>query len=135
VSLLTILAFLDSVTVCYQFTGDATIDDKSEIAKVTDSSDAASATEKRSKLTISANNPALNDELKCAATWTGTNAKAIETKSNVNAIGASIGANTFTDGYTGDAVITCLVWGDSAPLSVTWKDDRDKVITNKANEV
>jgi hypothetical protein len=127
--------FLNSITFLQLFTGDTAIDDKYELAKVSDESDGASATEKKSKLTIPANYAALNDELKCVATWTGTNAKAIETKSDINAIGASMGANTFTDGATGDGIINCVVWGDSKPFSVTWKNEKEEVIQNKDNEV
>ena len=115
--------------------GDASIDDKYKLATVTDVSDGTSATEKKSKLTIPANYAALNDEPKCVATWTGTNAKAIETKSDVNAIGASMETATFTDGATGDGIINCVVWGDSKPFSVTWKNEKEEVLQNKDNEV
>jgi hypothetical protein len=116
-------------------TGDASIDDKYKLATVTDESDEASTTEKKSKLTIPANYAALNDELKCVATWTGTHAKAIETKSDINAIGASMETASFTDGATGDGIITCVVWGDTAPFSVTWKNEKEEVLQNKDNEV
>ena len=86
-------------------------------------------------MTIPANNYVFNNELKCIATWTGDNGKAINTKTDINAIGASMAEESFSDGSTGDGVMTCLVWGDSVPFSVTWKDADDKVINDVANKV
>ena len=94
-----------------------------------------SPTEKKSKITIPANNPIFNDNLECVATWTGDQGKAINTKVDVNAIGASMEAQTFTTGSTGHGDMTCVVWGDSAPFSVSWKDKEEKAITNVANKV
>ena len=95
----------------------------------------SSTTEKKSKLTIPANNPVFNGELKCVATWTGNEGKAIETTSDVNAIGASMESHTFSSGVSGDGVMTCLVWGDSPPFSVSWKDSKEKSVANVENEV
>jgi hypothetical protein len=129
------VTFLSPITTRHLFTGDASIDDKYKLATVADESDGASETEKKSKLTIPANYAALNEKLQCVATWTGTDAKAIETKSDVNAIGASMETATFTDGATGDGIINCVVWGDSKPFSVTWKNEKEEVLQNKENEV
>ena len=116
-------------------TGATTIDGDFDLATVTDTSESSSETEKKSKLTIPANNPIFNDELKCVATWTGTDSKAIDTTTDINAIGASMATQTFSDGATGDGVMSCVVWGDSPPHSVSWKNPKEETVSNVANEV
>ena len=115
--------------------GSTTIDGDFTLATIADTSDSSSTTEKKSKLTIPANNPIFNDELKCVATWTGADSKEIMSTSDVNAIGASMAAQTFSDGATGDGVISCVVWGDSPPHSVSWKNPKEETVSNVANEV
>ena len=116
-------------------TGETAIDGDFNLATVEDTSVEASATEKKSKLTIPANNPVFNNELKCVATWTGTNGQAIHTMTDVNAIGISMEAQSFSSGATGDGVMSCVVWGDSPPHSVSWKNPKEEAVSNVANEV
>ena len=116
-------------------TGTTAIDGDFDLATITDTSDSSSDTEKKSQLSITANNPVFNDELKCVATWTGKDSKAIETKTDVNAIGASMAGQTFSDGTTGDGVMKCVVWGDVPPNSVSWKNPSEETLSNVANEV
>ena len=42
---------------------------------------------------------------------------------------------TFSDGATGDGVMSCVVWGDSPPHSVSWKNPKEETVSNVANEV
>ncbi|KAL5250884.1 hypothetical protein ACHWQZ_G016582 [Mnemiopsis leidyi] len=115
--------------------GSTTIDGDFTLASITDTSEASSATEKKSKLTIPANNPTFNDELKCVATWTGDDAKEVVSMSDINAIGASMAAQTFSDGASGDGIMTCLVWGDAPPHSVSWQNPNEETISDVANEI
>ncbi|KAL5249910.1 hypothetical protein ACHWQZ_G015848 [Mnemiopsis leidyi] len=115
--------------------GTTAIDGDFDLATITDTSDSSSETEKKSQLSITANNHVFNDELKCVATWTGKDSKAIETKTDVNAIGASMAGQTFSDGTTGDGVMKCVVWGDVPPHSVSWKNPSEETLSNVANEV
>ena len=116
-------------------TGETVINNDFELATVEDTSEGSSATEKKSKLTIAANNQIFNNELKCLATWTGEHAAAIHTKTDINAIGASMDADTFSTGSTGDGDMVCLVWGDSSPFLVSWKDENEDAVSNVENKV
>ena len=55
--------------------------------------------------------------------------------SDINAIGASMAAQTFSDGASGDGIMTCLVWGDAPPHSVSWQNPNEETISDVANEV
>ena len=116
-------------------TGETVINNDFKLATVEDTSEGSSATEKKSKLTIAANNQIFNNELKCLATWTGEHAAAIHTKTDINAIGASMDADTFSTGSTGDGDMVCLVWGDSSPFRVSWKDPKGEAVIAVENEV
>ena len=44
-------------------------------------------------------------------------------------------ADTFSTGSTGDGDMVCLVWGDSSPFSVSWKDENEDAVKNVENKV
>ncbi|XP_063691310.1 roundabout homolog 1-like [Bolinopsis microptera] len=114
--------------------GDVLVDDEVEHVTLTDESDSSSTTTKISKLTITTNKPTFNAQFKCIATWSGVNGKSIESTTDVNAVGVAVDENTFSTGSSGDGVISCVVWGDSPPYSVTWSNEREKAITNQPDE-
>ena len=133
--MVTLLCILDILYNVFTPTGETVINNDFELATVEDTSEGSSATEKKSKLTIAANNQIFNNELKCLATWTGEHAAAIHTKTDINAIGASMDADTFSTGSTGDEDMVCLVWGDSSPFLVSWKDENEDAVSNVENKV
>ena len=66
----------------------------------------------------------------CQATWSGTDSETIETSCDVNAIGAGMEEVTYSDG-----VMSCVVWGDSPPHSVTWSDEAGNTVLNVTEQV
>ena len=66
-----------------------------------------------------------NDILKCMVTWTD-NDVSIATTTDINAIGARIDQYTFDTG-DGEAVLSCIIWGDDAPNQVTWTNEDGNV--------
>jgi len=115
--------------------GDLVLDDSFTLATITDTSEPGSSTEKKSQLTILANNQVFNNVIECVATWTGEHAAAITTTSDVNAEGSYMAPNSFSDGTTGDGVLVCTVWGDNAPHSVEWLDEDGIAVPEQEGEV
>ena len=87
------------------------------------------ANAKQSVLTITKNSEIYNDILKCVVTWEDSN-MSIETETDINAIGARIAEYTFDTGQ-GEAILSCIVWGDEAPLEVTWTNEDGDVNTQQ----
>jgi len=106
------------------------IDNTLSYVDLTDESDSSSTTTKASSLKLKTNNPTLNNVLQCRATWSGENGKTIESTCDVNAIGASMEERVYSDG-----VMSCLVWGDTAPHSVTWADGEGETVSNVTDQV
>ena len=76
---------------------------------------------RQSVLTIENDSPLYNGELKCAASWSDPEEYAIESMSSVNTMGSSMNQYSFSDG-NGNGAMTCIVWGDEAPTSVSWSN-------------
>ena len=102
-------------------------------ATFTDEVTAGSLNERTSVLTITENNEVYNGILKCVATWSDISLS-VDSETDVMAVGARMDQYTFDTG-SGEAVLSCVVWGDSAPFSVEWIDEDDAAITNEADKV
>ena len=86
----------------------------------TDLESGALATVADGDVTFLENNMLWNNKLTCFATFSGDYAYTIDKSFTLNAYGASMDDNTFMDGYTNNAVMTCVVWTDLEPKSVAW---------------
>ena len=112
------------------------IADSSDEVSIVEAAVADNSFQRESTLTITENtSPLYNGVIKCEAVWSALPDMSAATSCDVNAIGASMDVNSFSNS-DGDGIMTCTVWDDAAPKSFTWtKDGSDDAIVAVTDSV